>query len=324
MKKIVIIAFALSFIISSYGRAMAQSADIKGKNWDFRLSGKSFYDDNVILEPKKSANKPTGLGDESSLAFDFYGQGRYKYKISDPLTISADYRLDYTAFTDISKYNQLTHTFGTDAAYFIPNTGKKICRLNLRYFYMYNFIGNDSYNSINNISPSIMFMINPKLGFTRINYTFTNLNNRQNSFRDTDSHSIGIDHYYYIFGNRNRKLRVGYAYRNDDAKGGLNDLDSHTVNVGLKTPLIWEIILNAKYSYESEDYDTRAVLIGTGTRDDDRHDFSVEFSKVLLKDYGFFEKFTGSMKYERFNNDSNDKLFENNKNVVSLFLEFRF
>ena len=324
MKKIVIVAFVLSFIINSYGLVVAQSADIEGKNWDIRFSSKSFYDDNVIQAPKSSANKPTGLGGESSYAFDFSGLGKYKFRISKPLTITTSYRLNHTGYTDLSKYNQLTHTFGTDAAYFIPNTGKKIWRLNLRYYYMYNFIANDAYNSVNSLSPSIMFMLDPKFGFTRINYTFTNQNNRQNLLRDTDSHSIGINHYYYIFGNLKRRLRVGYAYGNDEAKRGLNDLDSHTLKVRLKTPLIWGINLNTGYRYESKDFDTRAVRIGTGKRDDDRHRFNVEFSKVLIKDYGFFENLTGSLKYERINNDSNDKLFEHNKNVVSLFLEVKF
>lgn len=323
MKKIVIVVIALSFISSSV-LAESRSGQVKDKNWDIRLSGKSFYDDNVVQSPKKSANKPAGLGDENDLGFDISGQGRYKFKVSNDLTLAADYSLDYTDYIDLSRFDQLTHTFGADAAYFIPNTGKKIWRLDLRYFYQYNNIDEDSYNGVNYISPSMMFMINPKFGFTRINYTFTNENNWETSLRDTDSHSIGIDHYYFIFGNLKRRLRVGYAYRNDDAKRGLNDLDSHTVNVELKTPLIWEIILNARYRYGSEDYDTRPVLIGTGIRDDDRHDFSVEVSKVLLKDYGFFETLTGSLKYERVNNDSTDRLHEHNKNVVSLFLEVRF
>ncbi len=96
MKKIVIIVIALSFIISSSGQAKAQSGQVKGKNRDIRLSGKSFYDDNVIQAPRDSANKTSGLGDESSWAFDFSGQGRYKYQYSDAVTFAADYSLDHT------------------------------------------------------------------------------------------------------------------------------------------------------------------------------------------------------------------------------------
>lgn len=323
MKKIVIIVIALSFISSSV-LAESQSGQVKGKNWDIRLSGEPFYDDNVIQSPEKSRNKPTGLGDQNDWGFDISGQGRYKFEVSDSLTLAADYSLYYTDYFDLSRYDQLTHTFGTGASYFIPNTGNKIWSLNLRYFYQYNNIDEDSYNGVNYISPSTIFMINPKIGFTHINYTFTNENNWENSFRKTNSHSIGIEHYYFILGNRNNRLRVGYAYRNDDAKRGLNDLDSHKVNVELNTLLNWGIILNAGYRYESEDYDNRPVLIGTGTRDDDRHDFSVEVSKVLLKDNGFLDKLTGSLKYKHVNHNSTDKLHEYNRNVVSLFLEVRF
>lgn len=324
MKKIVIIAIALSFIVSSSGQAMAQSGQVKGKNWDIRLSGTTFYDDNVIQSPRNSANKPAGLGDESSWAFDFSGQGRYKFKLSDALTLAADYSLNNTNYTDTSQLDQLTNTFGADAAYFIPNTGNNIYRLNLRYFYMYNIIDNDSYNSINYISPSIMFMINQELGFTRINYTFTNEDNRQTILRDTDAHSVGIDHYYFISGNQQKRIRVGYAYRNEEAKGTINDLSSHTFRIELKTPLIMEIFLNAKYRYGAENYDTRAVLIGTGIRNDDRHDFSVAFSKELLKDVGILEQLTGFIQYQHINNDSTDKLFEHNKNVTSLMVKGKF
>lgn len=189
---------------------------------------------------------------------------------------------------------------------------------------MYNIIDNDAYNSINYISPSIMFMINPKFGFTRINYTFTAEDNRQTALRDTDSHSIGFDHYYFISGNLQKRIRVGYAYTDENASGAINDLNSHTFKIELKTPLIREIFLDARYRYGSKDYDTRTVLIGTGIRDDDRHDFRVEFSKVLLKNFGILEKLTGFIKYQRVNADSTDKLFEYNKNVVSLMVRGKF
>lgn len=322
MKKIVIIVIAVSFVFSSSGQAMAQSGQVKGENWDIRLSGGTSYDDNVILTPRNSANKPVGLpSNESDWAFDFSGQGRYKFQYSDALTLSTDYSLDYTAYTDLSQFDQLTNTFGANAAYFIPDTGNNIYRLNLRYFFMYNIIGNDAYNSINYISPSMMFMINRKFGFTRINYTFTNEDNKQTTARDTDSHSIGFDHYYFISGNLQKRIRVGYAYRNDEASGADNDLKAHTFNVALRTPLIREMFLDARYRYGSEDYDTRAVNIGAGIRDDDRHNFRVEFSKEIFKNLDFFDKLTGFLTYQRVNANSTDKLFEYNKNVISLMVK---
>ncbi len=189
---------------------------------------------------------------------------------------------------------------------------------------MYNIIDNDGYNGIHYISPSMMFMIDRKFGFTRINYTFTNEDNKQNTLRDTDSHSIGIDHYYFIFGNLQKRIRVGYAYTDDNASGAIYDLKFHTFKIGLKTPLISEIFLNARYRYGNENYDTRAVLIGTGIRDDDRHNFMVEFSKVLLKKVGLLDKLTGFISFQHSKADSTDKLYEYDKNVFSLILEGRF
>ena len=324
-KKIAAVIFTLCFL-SIAQKSEAQSGQINGKNWKVDLSGKFIYEDNVILSPRNSSNRPAGLpGRDGDEAFEFSVQGRYKFNLSDTLNLAADYSLDNTNYIHLSQYDLQTHTFGTDAAYFIPNTGNKIWRLNLRYFYMHNLLNKDSYNGINYISPSVMFMINRKLGFTRINYTFTNEDNHATSLRDTDSHSFGIDHYYFIFGNPQRRIRVGYAYRNDEARGTLiNDLNSHTFKIELKTLLIWEIFLNAKYRYKGEDYDTRAVLIGTGIRDDDQHNFTVEFSRELIKDLDFHQKLTGFIKYQHTANYSTDKLHDHDENVVSLMVKGRF
>jgi hypothetical protein len=232
--------------------------------------------------------------------------------------------LDHTAYSGLDQYDIQSHTFGGNATYVIPDTGNKIWSTNLRYFYMYNIIDNDGYNGIHYISPSMMFMIDRKFGFTRIYYSFTNEDNRQNSLRDKDSHSFGIDHYYFISGNLQKRLRLSYAYTDDNASGADNDLNSHTFKIGLKTPLISEIFLNAEYRYGNENYDTRAVRIGTGIRDDDKHNFSVEFSKVLLEKVNFLNKLTGFLKYQHTKADSTDGLYEYDKNVFSLMFEGRF
>ena len=63
----------------------------------------------------------------------------------------------------------------------------------------------------------------------------------QNGLRDKNSHSIGIDHYYFISGDLQKRIRVGYAYTDENASGADNDLKSHTFKIGLKTPLVSEI-----------------------------------------------------------------------------------
>ena len=132
------------------------------------------------------------------------------------------------------------------------------------------------------------------------------------------------NHFYFPFGDLQKRIRVGYAYTDDNASGAINDLKSNMFKIELKTPLVSEIFLDAKYRYGNENYDTRSVLIGTGIRDDDRHSFMVEFSKVLLRKVDFLDKLTGFIKYQHTKTDSTDKLYEHDKSMYSLIIEGRF
>lgn len=317
-KKMAVVILALSFLSIAH-KAEAQSGQMGGKNWGLRLSGKSIYDDNVGQTPRNEANRPAGLSGGSDAAVEFSGQANYKFNVSNAFSLSADYALDNTTYIRFSQYDLQSHTVGGNVAYKIKPTW----RMDFRYMFIYNLVDYDKYNGLHYVSPSMMFMLNPAIGFTRINYTFKNQDNYQTDLRDTDTHSIGVDQYIF-FSDYKRRLRIGFVYRDDDATGTINNLESFTYLIGVKTPLFWEIVARFRYRYKDVNFDSRAITAGGGIRNDDKHQYLMEFSKDIVKDFGFLEKLSGYLKYQRETVDSVDKLFEHDKNVLSFALRGKF
>lgn len=318
-QKIAAVVLALCFVMSGAQKSEAQSGQMGGKNWSLRLSGKSIYDDNVGQTPRNEANRPAGLSGGSDAAAEFSGQANYKFNFNNVFSLSADYALDNTTYIKFSRYDLQSHTVGGNFAYKIKPTW----RADFRYMFIYNLLDYSRYNGLHYVSPSMMFMLNPAIGFTRINYTFKNQDNYQTDLRDTDTHSVGVDQYIF-FSNYKRRVRIGFVYKDDSATGAINNLKTFTYLIGAKTPLFWEIVAKLRYRYKDVNYDSRAITAGSGIRNDDRHQYLMELSKDIVKDFGFLEKLSGHIKYLRESVDSVDKLFEHDKNVLSFALRGEF
>lgn len=320
-KKITVIILTFCFLSGAQKSEAHPHRPPGGKSWNIQITGKSFRDDNVGQLPRNPVNIPAKVsGNGPDVALEFNGIGRYKLDVSNALQFAVDYELNHTAYVDLSPYDLQSHTFGGNATYKIKPTWT----LDLRYFYMYNILDNDSYNGIHYASPSMMFMIHPKIGYTRISYTFLNRDNFQNNLRDRASHWTEINQYIF-FSNFKRRITLGYVFKNDAAKGSIYDLESHLLTFELKTPLFWGINFKARYGYGDVNYDTRLIRIGgAGIRNDDKHIYLVELSKVLLKNVGFLNTLIGSLRYENLAANSTDKLFEHDKNVVTFSIKGRF
>jgi hypothetical protein len=124
-----------------------------------------------------------------------------------------------------------------------------------------------------------------KQWFLRGEYVYGEKTIARRPGRETDSHSVSLDSYYFIQGLK-RYAIVGYTFRVDNARANRYDYDSHAIkaryvhreNLG-RLPLELEI----EGKYEDRQYKAPDPMIGT-KREDTRWRFSAEL-RLSFTDY---------------------------------------
>jgi hypothetical protein len=147
---------------------------------------------------------------------------------------------------------------------------------------------------------------------------------RYRDFLDSDfdlrsgvNHSPGIRHVFNL-GDWNRFVTVGYRYDRENPDGSSESAkafgyDGHEVSAGLGWTFPADIWADASYAYRREIYDS-----DSGGRRDNEHLIVVglgkELTEWLLVRFSYF----GTI------NDSNQDIFQYDRNIVSTSLEVRY
>jgi hypothetical protein len=319
MKKAVLLAslilITLGFAQPSHSGTLASES---GKNWSIKVETRFAYDDNVVQAPTSNGlitNPSDGIDDQ---LFEWSAQARFKHTFTEKFSIKADYDVDMTIHTDLSRYDLTTHIIGLRPRFKIA----PLMNLELNYKYIYNIVDGNNFSGIHYVEPSFNYM-HKKFGLTRLFYTYKYSDNWLSDLRDTTQHALGIKQYFF-FSNFTKRISIGYKFATDNSNGIFFDRDMHILEVSGKTPLIYGIEMTADAQFNFRTYKSRLATSGTEFRDDTQNRAFISFSKTILEKLGFLQNLTAKLQYRYIFNDSNFFLREFSTNRYDAVLEARF
>ncbi|MGV7222615.1 MAG: surface lipoprotein assembly modifier [Nitrospinales bacterium] len=317
IKSLVFAIILIGNLVQNLPVHSAPLADESGKNWRIKLNALYAYDDNVVQAPRDMAFKPDAITTEDDSMLEWSATADWKHTFNKNLSLRAAYDVDMTIHSKLSEYDLTTQIAGISPTFKIS----PLMNVMLDYKYIYNIVDGDSFSGIQYLSPSFHYM-HPKLGLTRLYYTFQYTDNWKTDLRDNIKHSLGIKQYIF-FANYTRRISFGYKYTTEDANGDIYDRDLHTLELIGKTPLFFGVDLEVEAEATFRSYDTR-LATDSGLRDDIQHKVYVNLSKVLLRKFAFMENLTAKAQYRYEYNDSDLLLREYRTNRVEVGLEARF
>lgn len=310
-----ILLLALGVTFPAHSGTLASES---GKNWSVKLETKFAYDDNVIQAPTRQNLITIPSDGKDDQLFEWSAQARFKHAFTEKFSIKADYDVDMSIHTDLSRYDLTTHIIGLRPRFKIA----PLMNLELNYKYIYNIVDGDNFSGIHYVEPSFNYM-HRKFGLTRLFYSYKYSDNWLSDVRDTTQHSLGVKQYFF-FSNYTKRISVGYKYATDNSNGVFFDRDMHILEVRGQTPLFYGIEMDAEAQFTFRSYESRLATSGTEFRDDTQNRVFVSFSKILLEKLGFMQNLTAKLKYRHIYNNSNFFLREFRTNRYDAILEARF
>ena len=309
------IFFVLGYSLPAYSGTLVNES---GKNWGIKVETKFAYDDNVIQAPTRQGLITTPSDGIDDQLFEWSANTSFKHAFNEKFSIKADYDINMSIHTDLSRYDLTTHMIGLRPRYKIA----PLMNLELNYKYIYNIVDSDDFSGIHYVEPSFNYM-NKRFGLTRLFYTFKYSDNWLSDLRDTTQHAIGIQQYFF-FSNFTKRISVGYKFATDNSNGSFFDRDMHIIEVSGKTPLYYGIEMEAQGQFTFRMYEARLATSGTELRDDAQNRAFVSFSKTILERLGFLQNLTAKLQYRYIFNNSNLFLREFRTNRYDAVLEARF
>jgi len=291
----------------------------KGRDWKLKLNALYAYDDNVVHTPSDNTLRPVALTRQvSDSIFETSGTGTYFLAPMDKVKVRLEYDIDFSLHSHLHEYDLASQMFSVTPTYkFTP-----LMNVQFQYSYIYNIVDGNSFSGIHYLSPSFNHM-SRKFGFTRIHYTFKNTNNWKFDTRDNDQNGAGISHYFFFFKQEGR-LNLAYDYTHDNTQGRAFKRNSHDFKVALKTPLIYEIDLDADADFSIRDYKERVADNGVSTRRDVQQVFSIDISRVLAQRVGCLKRLTAEAGYRHTFNSTNLDINEYRSNRARVGLRALF
>ena len=296
----VLVVFIATFVcLHGISQSEAALFEKKGDNWKLKLNTLYAYDDNVATAPKDGSLRPASMSKIGDSIFAWSGTGTYSYKPTAKFSLRTDYDIDMTIHSKLKEYDLTTQMFSLTPTYkFTP-----LMNAQLMYSYIWNIVDGSNFSGVHFISPNFYYM-HEKFGLTRVYYTYKSTNNWQYDSRDTGQHSVGINQFFFLAKQKGR-IKLAYEFAEDNAAGSAFDRNIHNFSLKAKTPLFWEINLDAEAKYSIRSYDTRVADNAVDKRRDDQQRYTAKLSRVLYKNLGILEKLTFYGKYRHTYNNTN-------------------
>ncbi len=272
------------------------------------------YDDNVALAPSDGelAEDVFGITDESDGRAVLRLGGAYAVHTSEKAHVSVSYDFLQSLHFELSEFDIQTHTAGGQVAFFngpatFGLTGK----------YAYSFLDTESFLGEATVLPWVR-IDEGDFGATEL---YGRVRRRDfildpfDAQRDALNTAAGIRQFFSL-GGAGRYVSLGYRYDRDDADNTVGErfnYDGHQFEVGGGWRFDGELTIDALYAFKFEDYAS-----GSEGREDEEQDIVVKVRKRL----GRLVWATASWVTRI--NDSNQAVYDYDRNIASLGVELRY
>ena len=305
---------ALEFIqqIRQQLQAAQEQAKKDAKRWQLRLGVASKYDSNVTLRPDDVIDG-AAISDKEDFGFTFSVGGSFDIWRGTSTYLSAHYDLYHTLHLDISEFDFQSHIFRLTGGWSPTQTMTLGLEGGTNYFRL------DDKDYLHEFTAMPFFGFFPtSWAYTYLSYRWTDENyliSFLDPARDGMLHSVTARQYFLIDEFR-QYIALGYQYYEENpslTRGNDFQHASHQFEVGGRTPLLFDISIEASYLFRMADYsfdNSRSAF--TEERDDDLHGAFVTLRRQLTS---FLEV---NISYAGYFNNSNIQDFEYDRNIVSL------
>jgi tetratricopeptide (TPR) repeat protein len=285
------------------------------------------YDDNVVLEPNNNAFAFGRQGDARTV---FTAVGRLLATQAAPWRFGAGYALFQSLHSNLTEFDLQSHTGGLFASV-------DLSRVTLRVDadYTFTLLDNARLSETVTVQPALSLQQTKALyAVLSVQYRRDNFFNQfipagQETVRDRDGWAVqaGFDQYLRL-NRQGTALRLSYHYEVSRNEGSDWEYNGHYVALGLRTPLWWDMSLDAGVGYTRRDFlhinsfDASPLAELTPAdrraRDDDR----VVGSIILNRPVGPYLILSAG--YTHISNISNLDFFDYRRNIMTLALTGRF
>lgn len=320
-------AFAKRFIDK-----MEEAKDKPAKPFNFKVGFRAEYDSNIVLKPSDTSvgstitgsdgHKQTATASGSYRFGDGSGwQTKVGYAFYGTHHSPRDITLSNTNTPNLSDYNFDSHTATLSPAF----AGEKtFTSFNLIYNYTNvdgeKYVDSATFNPVVNYLPNKNFMISVKA--KAFKKEFAEKPTKAEDDRNSSGGSAGI-HFYKFFKDRTAFINLGYDYIAEDTDG---DTWDHTINHGVASFVLpifsGKPKLSAYIDGQEKVFDNEQVLVVGSTkkeiREDRQYTSSVSYSYSINKHSDFV------LQYTRTRNDSNSHIYDYDKFVTSVGMDYRF
>lgn len=288
------------------------------KRFSLELSTKFQYDDNVILVPTTDIFNLRDK-DRKSLIELIYLRGEYVFLKKPDMDVSLSYGLYQTITNSIKGMDVQDHIFSLD---FLKRGVIKTKPYNFRINYSFDYLFSD-YSYLlqrHTIRPNFLLMWNQK-HLSIFQYALQIKEFKEAPVftvdnRDAINHEAGITH-FLRFNNGKHYVKAGYFYDKEFASGNNWDYQGDKIIAGFQYTLPKDLRLNVDYEYKHVRYQNTNIFFNEKRKDTER-----SLSAVVSKE--IYKNFTLSLEYLRRDNSSNIVLYEYEKNLFSLGVNWRW
>ena len=240
---------------------------------DVELAAGYAWDDNVGLDELERA---TGESDEvTSLEI----QGSAEFSFYDRASVRISAGLVDDSYRQFSQVDRRTESLGINLE---TQLGKATVGIN--WFDVSADLDDKAFLTYERLSPYVAGFLS-KQWFIRGEYVYGEKTIARRPGRETDSHSVSIDSYYFIQGLK-RYAVLGYTFRVDNARANRYDYDSHALKlryVHRESLANLPLELELEGKFEDRRYKSPDPFIQT-EREDTRLRLSAELS-LLITEY---------------------------------------
>lgn len=292
----------------------------KAKRLNFELTTRFQYDDNLVLIPTTDVYNLRDKKRKTTIEL-FYLKGEYALLKTPASQISASYGFYQTIGNSLRDNDVQDHIVSLD--WFCSDKSETFPRKNLRLTYSYDYLLSDYHSFLyrHTLRPVLIVQETSK-NLTLFQYTYQDKNFQEiplfgEDRRDAHNHESGLVH-FLRFCQGKHFVKAGYFYDKELAEGSNWDYRGNKGVIGFQYTLPKDIRLSSDFEYKNLHYDNDNIYF-----DKRRKDIERNFTLRLSRDIGNENK-TVSWEYSRAINSSNIALYDYEKNLVSIGLDWRW
>ncbi|MGO9613636.1 MAG: tetratricopeptide repeat protein [Dissulfurispiraceae bacterium] len=303
----------LATFANEYERAIERTVNAY-KAWQFSVGVAYQYDDNVVLQPSGNV-APTAISGQRDSSFVGTFRANYSPLFSGPWSLNAQYNFYSNTYRTLNTYNQIDQSVSLIPAY---NFKQGAVFLPLTYDYV--LVHESGYLSMFTAKPTGSVIIAPghlaqfSVGYQKLDYYYPLTSPDENQDGSIYSASAA---YIHPFAGGKGALNLRYELSVQQTEGVNWANTGNRITAGLVLPLMNRLNLVASGDIFLQDYKNVNTFFGIK-----RQDKTYTGSATLV--YEIIRNLNLNVQYTHVTANSNIPLYEYNRNLYTVGVEFNF